>query len=154
MNVVICGPPGTGKTTTTTELGRRLEKDGTPVRNYHSDDFSRRTYDRLYEQVRNAPDEGFCLIDGTFYRREWHTLFRTLEPVRFVRLTASLETCLERNRHRDDAIDEQGVQVVYREFEPPEADLVIDTDERTPRETVDRITSRLRIWQESPRLAP
>ncbi len=86
------------------------------------------------------------LVDGTFYRREWQQRFRALGESRFVRVTASLETCLERNRHRPDAIDEQGVHVVYREFEAPDADLVIDTDRRDPDEATDRVVTALDGW--------
>ncbi|WP_049928765.1 AAA family ATPase [Halopiger goleimassiliensis] len=158
MIVVCCGPPGAGKTTLTTAVRDRLEGEGVDVRSYHSDDFSRGTYERLYARAAVAspstePAERpvVTLVDGTFYRREWQRVFRTLESVRFVRVTAALETCLERNRRREDAIDERGVHVVYREFEPPAADLVIDTDETSPAAAAEQVTAAVGEWLESDR---
>ncbi|MFP8952108.1 AAA family ATPase [Natrialbaceae archaeon A-arb3/5] len=145
--VVICGPPGAGKTTIATAARRRLAARDGPVRSYHSDEFSRRTYDRLYDRVQDAPTDAVVLVDGTFYQRKWHALFRTFESVRFVHVTASLETCLERNRRREDSIDPQGVHVVYREFEAPDADLVIDTDENSAEEAVERLIEAVSTWR-------
>lgn len=129
------------------------------MESFHSDDFSSRTYEQLAERVvdgpptgsgtETRPDTGITLVDGTFYRREWQTQFRTLGDVRFVLVTASLETCLERNRDRADPIDEQGVHVVYREFDEPDADLEIDTDRCGPAEATDRIVAAIDAWLDS-----
>ncbi len=149
MILVVCGPPGAGKTTVANRLSRRLEARDRPVRLHHSDDFPSRTYEQLYERADEDSEDAITIVDGTFYQREWQTQFRTLETreaVRFVHVTASLETCLERNRTRTDPIDEQGVHVVYREFDDPAAALEIDTDECGVETAVDRITSALEAW--------
>ncbi|MFC4543960.1 AAA family ATPase [Halosolutus amylolyticus] len=146
MILVVCGPPGAGKTTITNRVRDRLARQGVRVESHHSDEFSSRTYERLYERVSEGPENAVHLVDGTFYRREWQTQFRTLEDVRFVHVTASLGTCLERNRSRPDSIDEQGVHVVYREFDDPDADVVIDTDDCTVTEAVDRVVAALAAW--------
>lgn len=149
MILVICGPPGAGKTSIAEVLRERLEARGTPVRSHHSDEFSSRTYEQLYERVVDDPEETLTVVDGTFYQREWQVQFQTFlsrEDVRFVHVTASLETCLARNRARADAIEERGVHVIYREFDEPEDALEIDTEETSVDEAVDRILGALETW--------
>ncbi|QFU81621.1 ATP-binding protein [Natronorubrum aibiense] len=146
MILVICGPSGAGKTTIANALSARLEARGEAASLHHSDAFSSRTYERLYERARADPDDTITIVDGTFYKRRWQTQFRTLEDVRFVHVTASLETCLERNRSRADPIDEQGIHVVYREFTEPDAALEIDTDDCAVETAVDRIEDALEAW--------
>lgn len=161
--MVLCGPPGTGKTTVARGLERRSSATGPErrVRRFDSDDFASRTYERLAERVAAAaetedgerPVPAVLLVAGTFYRRAWRDRFRALADresiggVRFVRLAASLETCLERNRDRADAIDEQGVHVVYREFEPLDADAVVDTEATSPAEALDRVATLVTEWR-------
>lgn len=136
MIVVVCGPPAVGKTTVARRLRGCLAAPGYEFRLLHSDEFSRNTYDRMYDGVAGSDDD--WIVDGTFYRREWQERFRALGAF-VVYLHASLETCLARNRERDDPIDEQGVHVVYREFEEPGADLAIDTEAVGPAGAAERI---------------
>lgn len=143
--VLVCGPPAVGKTTVATRVRERLEAGGHPFRPLHSDDYSRRTYEHLSAAVAGDPDADW-IVDGTFYRTEWRERFRELGEVRIVHLTASLETCLARNRDREDPIDEQGVHVIYREFDPVEADLTIDTDGSTVENAVDRVVAAIERW--------
>ena len=151
MILIVCGPPGAGKTTIVTAVRDRLEArdEPVPVRIHHSDDFSSRTYEQLFERARDDPVEAITIVDGTFYEREWQTQFRTLgfrEEIRFVTVTASLETCLERNRTRADPIEEQGVHVIYREFDAPADALEIDTGAVDVETAVDRIERALEAW--------
>jgi adenylylsulfate kinase len=132
--LVVCGPPGAGKTTVATRLQERLAERGRPFRLLHSDDFRRNTYERLYERVAGSDDD--YIVDGTFYRRGHQERFRRLDDVVFVRLRADLDTCLARNAARADPIDEKGVHVVHAEFHEFDADVAVDTDERSPEETV------------------
>lgn len=145
MIVLLCGPPGSGKTTIATGVEERLAARGTPIHTLHSDEFARRTYERMYERVAESGED--WLLDGTFYKREFRERFRDLDEVRVVHITASLETCLERNRARADPISETGVHVIYREFDPVEADLVIDTDELTTEEATERIAEAIIDWR-------
>lgn len=148
MIVAICGPPGAGKTTVATRVHRRLVERDVDARLLHSDDFSTRTDDRLAARVASGPsDVDAWLVDGTFYRREWRDRFRAVGDVRFVHATASLQTCLERNRERADGIDERGVHVVYREFAALDADLRIDTEELSVAAAVDRVIAALEAWR-------
>lgn len=79
------------------------------------------------------------ILDGTFYKQQWRDRFRGFGDVTLAYITADLETCLERNRHRDDPIDEQGVYVIYHEFDEPEADIVLNTDVLAPNEAVEQL---------------
>ena len=140
--VLVCGPAGAGKTTVATALRERLADRGRQFELLHSDDFSSDTYRRMYERV--ADSGGDWIVDGTFYRREWQTLFQRLDDeVLEVYLRAALETCLARNRARDDRISDRGVRVVWHEFDPPRADVTVDLDERDSEEAVDRILEEL-----------
>lgn len=104
----------------------------------HSDDFARRTYERMYERVRDAG--GDWILDGTFYRRIHCERFHRLDDDCYVVwVRASLETCLARNRGRERPISEQGVHVVFAEFELPREDLTLDTEELSPDEAADRL---------------
>lgn len=142
--LLFCGPPGAGKTTLAERVRERLAGAGRAFAIVHSDEFSRRTYERMYERV--ADEGGDWILDGTFYRGEWRERFRDLGDVRVVHVTATLETCLERNRERADAIDERGVHVVYREFEAPDADLTIDTDEVSVEDAVRTVEREVDRW--------
>lgn len=140
--VLVCGPAGAGKTTVATALRERLADRGHPFELLHSDDFSRDTYRQMFERV--ADTEAHWIVDGTFYRREWQTLFQRLDDeVLVVYLRAPLETCLARNRERDDQISKQGVHVVWHEFDLPRADVTVDVAERPAEEVVDRIYTEL-----------
>lgn len=125
--VVLCGPPGAGKTTLARGLRERLAARGREFGVLHSDDFARRPYDRLYERVREAG--GDWILDGTFYRRIHRERFRRFDDCYVVWVRASLATCLARNRERESPISERGVHAMFAEFEPPREDLLIDTDD-------------------------
>jgi adenylylsulfate kinase len=66
--LVVCGPPGSGKTPIATRAHERLTAGGREFRLLHSEDFSRRTYEQMYQRVMDPEDD--CLLDGTFYQPE------------------------------------------------------------------------------------
>ncbi|WP_224449109.1 AAA family ATPase [Haloprofundus salilacus] len=148
MILLVCGPPGAGKTTVATRAAERLAAAGAPFEVLHSDDFSRRTYERLYDRVVERPDADW-LLDGTFYHREWEERFLQLPNARLVHVTASLQTCLERNCARENGIDERGVYVVHAEFDEPgaDADLTLDIDELDADEAADALVDAVRRWR-------
>lgn len=149
MLVVVCGPPASGKTTLATRLHERLAARGHEFDISHSDDFSRHPYERMYERVRDAG--GDWILDGTFYQRIYRERFRRLdEDCYVVWVRASRETCLARNRTREDGIAEQGVHVMFSRFEPPRADLTLDTEELSEDEALDRLEAPVLDWIDGP----
>lgn len=147
MIVILCGLPGSGKTTLATGLQRRLAERDQTVDVLHSDDFSRRTYEQMYEHVADAG--GDWILDGTFYRREWRNQFYRLDRVFEVWIKASIETCLRRNQRRQDPISERGVYSIQAEFDRPHADLELDTDELGVELALDRLERSVVSWLES-----
>lgn len=147
MLVVLCGPPASGKTTLALRLRERLAAQGREFDVLHSDDFTRRTYERMYERVRDAG--GDWILDGTFYRRIHRERFRRLDDDCYVVwVRASLETCLARNREREEPISERGVHVMFAEFEPPRAALTLDTEELSVSAALDRLEAAACRWIE------
>lgn len=130
-----------GKTTVSTRLQSRLAERGLTFRVLDSDEFGHDTYDRLYERV--AGTDANWIVAGTFYKRRWQDRFQALPDTMLVLLWAELATCLERNRQRDDPIDESAVHIIWREFDDPEADLRIDVTDLSPADVVDRILAAL-----------
>ena len=127
MIVVVCGPPGAGKSTIASEAVERLADAGYELRVLRSDDFRSPVYDRMFERVAADPEADW-LLDGTFYRTEWRERFRRFGEMREVYVRADLETCLRRNRERAEPIDEAGVRSIHAGFERPREDLLLDTD--------------------------
>lgn len=138
MLLLLCGPPAAGKTTIATRLQERLAETGREVALLRSDQFDRQTYGQMYERVTDTSETEW-ILDGTFYKQKWRDRFRSIGDVTLAYITADLETCIKRNRQRDDPIDEQGVHVIYHEFDEPEADIVLDTDVLAPNEAVEQL---------------
>jgi len=141
MILVVCGPPGAGKTTVATRLQSRLAAHGRDVEMLDSDEFARHAYDRMYERV--ADSEENWIVAGTFYKRRFQEQFASLGDVVFVYLEADLETCLERNRRRADPIEERAVHIIWHEFDEPDADVAVDVNERSPEAVVDDVLAAL-----------
>lgn len=151
MFVVLCGLPGSGKTTLATGLRDRLAERGLPVEVLHSDDFARRTYDRMYERVAAAAGTGsttLWILDGTFYSRSHRNRFYRLGDVFEVWVRASLETCLARNRARAGSVPAVGVRDIASRFEPPRADTEIDTEALGVEGALDVLESAVIDWLE------
>ena len=146
MKLLLCGPPGVGKTSVGEELLGRLRGAGHAVRSLHSDDFSRNTYGRMYDRLMDDPDADW-LVDGTFYRCEWQDRFRNLPDAHLVYLTASLDTALKRNRERRNPISERGVRAMHGKFEEPmNPDLTLDTETLSVEGAADALERYWETW--------
>jgi len=118
--VIVYGPPGVGKTTVAHRVRERLTEAGLSFEIVGSDAFARRTYERIYDRVRSSSAD--WILDGTFHERKWFDRFR-----RF---------------------DERGVHVIYREFDAPDADLTIDTEDVPIEDTVKRVANAIARWHD------
>ncbi|MFC6826165.1 AAA family ATPase [Halopelagius fulvigenes] len=152
MIIIVCGLPASGKTTLSTGLRRRLSDRGYSFESLHSDDYDRRTYERMYEDTAERYERAGTgatvdlILDGTFFERRWRNRFYRLDTTYEVWVRASLSTCLERNRERADAIPEEGLRAIHARFEPPRADLEIDTEALDAEAALNRLEEAVLGW--------
>jgi predicted kinase len=145
MLVLVCGHPGTGKSTVAEGIADRLDarllrtdvvrKELYPDPEY-TDAESASVYDELFDRARTSAEDGrHIVLDGTFRHkplRERAAAVATEAGVEFslVRVVCDEETVRERIRARDD--DESDAdfaihQQLKEEFEPLDDDhLVVD----------------------------
>lgn len=140
--VMLCGIPGSGKTTIATELIRLLGD----VDVISTDAIGGRSgrYAKLKQRLDElAGRRRYVVLDGTFYSRAHRDAVREIGyPVLLVYLRCPVEVCLERNRQRPGAIPEKGVLGMRKRFESPGSDecpLVINTDKVTPAAAARRV---------------
>jgi tRNA uridine 5-carbamoylmethylation protein Kti12 len=132
---MLCGIPGSGKTTLAAELRARLGEaevvtaDLVATRKGH--------YENLKQRLDEAADrQRYVILDGTFFRRELRDAVRAMGyPVVLAYLKCPLRVCLQRNEGRSEGIDSGGIILMHHRFEPPEEDehpLVIHTERAVP----------------------
>lgn len=147
MIVVFCGIPGSGKSTIAQLLRERLSDVNMIV----SDDISSHTYQNIMRRLNDMIGEyRHIIVDATFYKEKWRKKLRSVvddrDEVTLVYIQCSHETCLKRNREREEPIQEKAIHIIWNEFEKPEnPDISIDTEENSPEEAVETILVDLSI---------
>lgn len=144
MKLVVCGPPGSGKTTISLGLERELEADGYEFRVIHTDDLTTPKYQKVFGRLQTFPNANW-LLDGTFYKRQWQERVRRFPDARFVLVEADRDTCIRRNRERD-GIPEKAVKSIYDEFDWPDADFTVDTDILRVEKAIELTYERVQEW--------
>ncbi len=152
MLVLVCGPPGTGKSTVAERVtdrlnGRRLRTDVVRKERFPDPEYtaaeSAAVYDELFDRAREAVEAGDdVVLDGTFRRetlRQRATAVAADATVesRVIRVTCDPETVRERIRQRaDDESDADFAiyQKINAEFEPVVAENHILIDNSGPLE--------------------
>jgi predicted kinase len=143
MIILLCGVPGSGKSTIA-----RLLAERTGATLLSTERFRRKVYHRLMKELERT-ESGEIILDGTFYRREWRESVKEFArrrgiPLLVVWIKSSLQTSLQRDAKRKTPIGERAVKIIHAEFEEPEADVVIDSEKLTPEEAVEIILSATR----------
>jgi predicted kinase len=141
---MLCGLPGSGKSTVAAALAGRLE--GAVVLDSESVTVRK---DRL-ETLRRTLDEvaashRYVILDGTFFRREQRDTVRMLGyPVLLAYLKCPLRVCLQRNEVRDGVADSGAVIVMHHRFQEPEIDEtpVVIHSERVTADVAARLIHR------------
>lgn len=100
----------------------------------------------MKQVARRLGRQRYLIIDATFYKRLWREQLAQLagdEQLMLVQLGCSLESCLARNASRPNPIPERAVRIIYSEFQAPDQDLYIDTDQLSPDQAVELILRKI-----------
>jgi adenylylsulfate kinase len=141
MIIIFCGMPASGKSTIARKIKDRLSN----VKMIISDEIGRDRYSRIMEMVDvEIGNHQYIIVDATFYKSSWReqllNVIGSRDEVKLVYVHCSLETCLRRNREREDPIPERAVYIIWNKFEQPvNPDISINTDQKTPEEATEII---------------
>jgi tRNA uridine 5-carbamoylmethylation protein Kti12 len=145
MIIVFCGVPASGKSTIVEKLVEHIQDVNLIV----SDDISSPKYEKIMKKVdENIGVYKYTIIDATFFKKEWRDALketvRNREEVVLIYVHCNLETCLKRNRQRENAIPEEAIYTIWNKFDvPSEPDLTLDTDVLSPDEAVELILKKI-----------
>ena len=155
-SIIIRGPLGVGKSMVAKHLAdvlrgcyisvdailekHQLDKDegGIPVENFiKANSF-------ILELSKEADCDGGAVIDGNFYYQQQIDNLRKKfgGNVKIFSLTASLETCLQRDAGRSKVYGEDATRAVYGLVSAVKAGIEIDTENKTEDQVVGEILSQ------------
>jgi predicted kinase len=157
--VVLCGIPGSGKTTIAKLVLRSFEKSiliGTDeVRHMlthpsFAPEESKFVYDACFGIAKEALRAGYTVVlDGTFLREEYRLealtrLRRYYKIADTVWVECRLEAALQRNSARDVVVPSAKVQAMFDMLEKPKGAIRVDSSRVTPESAARRIVSALK----------
>lgn len=155
--VVVCGLPGTGKTTVAAAVAERLDAERLRTDVVRKELFPEPEYtdaeaEAVYEELLARAGEHLAadrtvVLDGTFHERAYRDAAAAVAderavPLTVVRVTCDRDVVRERIRARtDDESDADfGVHELFREqFEPPEREHVVVDNSGDLAATHDRV---------------
>lgn len=144
--IIVVGLPGTGKTTFSRALAKRLQarhlntdiiRDTVAMRGRYDPEAKKRIYDlMLLEASRSLAIGQTIILDGTFYQETLRESYRQLSfaeriPLYWIELRASEEVIRQRTGQRREysEADFQIYQQVRDQFEPfPDERLILNSD--------------------------
>jgi len=156
--LVICGIPGSGKTTIAKLVANSfedsilIETDGIRKMLAHprfSPGESKFVYNACFAIAKVALKAGyFVLLDGTFLREEYRSEARRVlrkyyERADTVWVRCGLETALERNFARNAVVPAVKVKAMFDAFEAPRFAVRVDSSRMTPESASRRIALAL-----------
>lgn len=147
MVIILCGVPGSGKSTIARKLAANLREIGR-VKLFVSDDVSGRVYQRVSRFLNeNLNDADYILLDATFYKEKWREMVKAIAGEKNVvtcYLHCSLQTCLERNKDRKPSLPERVIHIISKEIECPQnPEISIDTRKTGPEEAAYNIVAQI-----------
>jgi len=158
--IILRGPLGIGKTTIAKKLAKGvnaeyisidkvLEENGLDKINndYTLEDFIKAN-EIAAEKIKKCLDYWIpVVIDGNFYHKgQLEDLIKKLKETKFYVFTlkASLKTCIQRDKKRQNSYGKQAAEAVYNLVSRFDYGINIDTENKTEGEVVDEIEKRLR----------
>ena len=162
--VIFCGIPGSGKTTIAAALAVKLARSAhiqtDRVRTMvhpqkYSAGESRFVYSAVIAMARAALISGYdAVLDGTFLREDLRRealdrLAHLSNRHLVVHVVCDPELALRRNAAKEDAVPQERLMRIYRNFEVPTNAMTIDTGKVGPEAAAERLLE----WLEQKRLS-
>jgi len=158
--VIIRGPLGIGKSTISKKLANFINADyfsidevvdGQGLNKIKADDgfISEESFLKANEliipKIKETLKSKNAVIDGNFYRKsQLDDLIKKLDTEHYVfTLKASLDTCIERDKHRAKPYGVDAATVVYNITTKFDYGVVIDTENKSAEDVVSKILDNI-----------